>query len=280
LGTPTSAAPSRRVRSRLRAAAPYLALLVTASFLSLALAAEGIRIEVDGGTITLSDAAGTVRQALALARVKLGRTDEVTPALDAPAPADATIHVTRVRYLEETKDAVLPYKTIVRPASREVKPYHPTVTGEGRNGVSRKTFRVKVVDGKDVERVLVSDEVLRDPVHQIVTSRKPMILGSRGAYTGRRTMQMVATAYDPGPGSCGKWADGKTCNGKRAGYGVIAVDPTVIPLGSKLFVPGYGYGIATDVGGAIKGNHVDLGFNSRSGSMKWGKKWVTVQILD
>ena len=65
---------------------------------------------------------------------------------------------------------------------------------------------------------------------------------------------MVATAYDPGPGSCGKYADGITCSGKRAGYGIAAVDPTIIPLGSKLYIEGYGYAIAADVGIDVRGD--------------------------
>jgi 3D (Asp-Asp-Asp) domain-containing protein len=221
-----------------------------------------------------------VRDALADAKVKLDADDEVTPAVDAPVPSDGIIRVSRVQYVQGTVDQKVPYRTLVREASRGNRPYHPTVTGEGRSGLKRVTYRAKVVDGREVERVTVSEEVVRAPVDQVVTSRAPSQLGARGAYTGKRTLRVLSTAYDPGPGSCGAYADGHTCNGKRAGYGVIAVDPQVIPLGAKLFVPGYGYGIAADVGGAIKGYRVDLGFNSRSGSFRWGKKWVELTIVE
>ncbi len=239
-----------------------------------------MRIQVDGRTLTVNTPADTVRDALARAGVELGNDDEVQPALDHEVPEDSAIRVRRVTYSEGKMEAKIPYRTVVRPATKARKPYHPTVTREGRPGLKQIVYRAKLVDGQEVSRATLLETVVREPVHQIVTSRSPSTLGSRGVYAGRRTLTVLTTAYDPGAGSCGKFADGKTCNGKRAGYGIIAVDPKVFPLGIKLFVPGYGYGITADVGGAIKGNRLDLGFNSRSGALKWGKKWVKVTILD
>lgn len=265
--------------------APGLSFLSLAALLSLALSpqaqsATNVRIRVDGRILTLPKTGDTVREAIEEAKITLDRDDEVSPALDAAAPNDGTIQISRVTFKEGSLDEKIPYRTVVRPASRGQNPYHPTVIKEGRNGLKRTTFRIKVVDGREVERVTVGETVVREAENQIVVARKPTQLGSRGAYAGLRTLTVVATAYDPGPGSCGKYADGRTCNGKRAGYGIIAVDPKVFPLGAKLFVPGYGYGIAADVGGAIKGNHIDLGFNSRKGSFAWGKRKVQVTIVD
>lgn len=243
-------------------------------------AAANLRILVDGKTVDVSDSAETVSQALTAAGVHVDSDDLVSPPANAAIPADGKIRVTRVRYTEGTLNAPIRYQTVVRPATRGNRPYHPTVAHEGKNGLKRITYRARIVDGKEVSRETISEEVLREPVHEIVISRNPTSLGSRGAYVGKRTLTLLATAYDPGPGSCGKYANGITCNGKRAGYGIIAVDPKVIPLGSKLLVPGYGYGIAADVGGAIKGNRIDLGFNSRPAAFKWGKKWLKVTIVD
>jgi 3D (Asp-Asp-Asp) domain-containing protein len=235
---------------------------------------------VDGRSVALPSTGDTVRAALADAKVAVDKDDEVTPSLDSPVPNDGTIRVTRVTYQEGSEEQKIPYKIQIQPASKGNRPYHPTVTRDGKNGIRKITWRAKLVDGREVERKTVADEVVREPVNAVVTARQPTQLGSRGAYVGARTITVIATAYDPGPGSCGKYANGQTCNGKRAGYGIIAVDPKVIPLGSKLYVEGYGYGIAADVGGAIKGNHVDLGFNSRSASFGWGKRLVKLQILE
>jgi 3D (Asp-Asp-Asp) domain-containing protein len=277
LGTPNRRA-ARSPRPVNAALVLPLALLLGLSSPSVQ-CATNVRVVVDGQSITVQNAE-TVREALEQARVTLGEDDQVSPAPGRKAPPDGVIRVQRVTFTQGTVDVKVPYKLIVRPATRGNRPYHPTVTAEGRNGLKRVTYRAKMVDGQEVERTTVSETVVREPVHEIVTSRKPATLGSRGAYAGKRTITVLATAYDPGPGSCGKYADGRTCNGKRAGYGIIAVDPKMIPLGTKLFVPGYGFGVAADVGGAIKGNHVDLGFNSRPASFAWGKKWVKVTILD
>lgn len=267
----------------LRALCPaVLALAVGALLFSpgTSWAATNVRIQVDGRILTLPETGETVREALAAAAVTVNADDQVSPALDAPAPQDGLIRISRVTFQEGSLERKIPYRTVVRPASRISNPYHPTITQEGRSGLKRISYRVKLVDGKEQTRTTVSEEVVRKPVDEIVTSRRPAQLASRGAYTGARTLNVLATAYDPGPGSCGKFANGSTCNGKRAGYGIVAVDPKVIPLGSKLHIPGYGYAIAADVGGAIKGNRVDLGFNSRSGSFKWGKRWVRVMIVE
>jgi 3D (Asp-Asp-Asp) domain-containing protein len=245
-----------------------------------ATAAVEIRIEVDGRTVYLSPMEGTVGDAIAASRLSLRRQDRVEPGADRPIPDDGVIRVIRVEFRQEARDARIPYRTVVQSPAAGHRPYHPTVTNEGRDGVKRVHTVLSIENGREVSRMAAGETIVRTPVDQIVTARRPLQLASRGAYSGRRTMRMLATAYDPGPGSCGKWADGVTCNGKRAGYGVVAVDPRIIPLGAKLLVEGYGHGIAADVGGAIKGNRIDLGFNSRSGSFKWGKKWVTVTIID
>lgn len=256
------------------------ALLAILLLGSPTLGGDTLRIRIGRETRTAPADVRTVREALAAAGVMLGPEDEVRPPLNAPPPADGAIRVVRVTWAEETREEPIPYRTVVRPAGPGRRPRHPTVVREGRPGVRRVTFRVRSEDGVPVARMPVSEEVVREPTPQIVVSRNPLTLGSRGAYAGLRTLTVVATAYDPGPGSCGRSADLLTCNGKRAGYGVIAVDPRIIPLGTKLFVPGYGYGIAADVGGAIKGYRIDLGFNSRAGARRWGRRRVTIRIVD
>jgi 3D (Asp-Asp-Asp) domain-containing protein len=57
------------------------------------------------------------------------------------------------------------------------------------------------------------------------------------------------------------------------------VDPKVIPLGTRLFIPGYGYGIAADTGGVIDGNRIDLCYETRAEAMLWGRRTVTITIL-
>jgi len=87
-------------------------------------------------------------------------------------------------------------------------------------------------------------------------------------------LTVEATAYWPDPA----WSNGYTSTGVRAGYGSVAVDPSVIPLGTHLFVPGYGQAVADDTGGAIVGDHIDLCFDSAYQADDWGVHYLTVEI--
>lgn len=91
-----------------------------------------------------------------------------------------------------------------------------------------------------------------------------------------RSMTMNASAYsayDPGNSHY-------TFGGSYLRKGLVAVDPNVIPLGTRLFIPGYGYAVADDIGGAIKGNKIDIAFDTHSEAMQFGRQRITVYILD
>ena len=72
--------------------------------------------------------------------------------------------------------------------------------------------------------------------------------------------------------------DGRTATGAPVGYGVVAVDPSVIPLGTRLTIPGYGEGVAADTGGAIQGATIDLWFPSAAEAAAWGRRTVTITL--
>ncbi|MFB6346677.1 MAG: 3D domain-containing protein [bacterium] len=93
------------------------------------------------------------------------------------------------------------------------------------------------------------------------------------------TIAMLATGYSPHAPSTAPYNDGVSAIGVPAGYGVVAVDPSVIPLGTRLYVEGYGYAIAADVGGEIDGRQIDLCFNTHQNALRFGRKWVKVHIL-
>ena len=80
---------------------------------------------------------------------------------------------------------------------------------------------------------------------------------------------MVATGYA---------LPGNTSSGIPVGPGIVAVDPAVIPLGTRLSIPGYGHGIAADTGGGIRGAHIDLWFSSHAEALAWGRRSVTIGV--
>ena len=101
--------------------------------------------------------------------------------------------------------------------------------------------------------------------------------------TTSRTMTVEATAYCACKICTGKTPDhpayGITASGEKVRPGVIAVDPNVIPLGTKIWVEGYGEAEALDTGGAIKGKIIDVYFPSHQQALEWGRKRVTIKIL-
>jgi len=92
-------------------------------------------------------------------------------------------------------------------------------------------------------------------------------------------MKVEATAYCPASCCCGKYADGITATGADAYTMGVAVDPKVIPLGSTVCIPGYGTVIADDVGGAIKGDKIDVRFRTHQEAREWGRQLRTITIL-
>jgi 3D (Asp-Asp-Asp) domain-containing protein len=88
--------------------------------------------------------------------------------------------------------------------------------------------------------------------------------------SGGRTLNVMAYSY------C---LTGRTASGRYTAPGIVAVDPRVIPLGSKLYIPGYGWGVAADTGGAIVGNKIDVWYPSLGQCYAWGVRNVTIQVF-
>ena len=94
-----------------------------------------------------------------------------------------------------------------------------------------------------------------------------------------KIIDMEATAYSDDVISQGIWV-GQTASGMKPKEGIVAVDPSVIPLGTELYVEGYGDALAGDTGGAIKGNRIDLFMNSRGQALAYGRKNIKVRIKE
>jgi 3D (Asp-Asp-Asp) domain-containing protein len=94
-------------------------------------------------------------------------------------------------------------------------------------------------------------------------------ISAPGTSQSGRTLAVVATGYS---------LAGNTSTGVPVGYGIVAVDPSVIALGTKMTIPGYGEGVAADTGGAIAGAHIDLWFPTEAEALAWGSRTVTVTL--
>lgn len=89
-----------------------------------------------------------------------------------------------------------------------------------------------------------------------------------------------APVYDYGPSKGKPKKVGVTASGAVAAHGTVAADPKVFKFGARLSIPGYGIGRVEDVGGAIRGRHIDIWFPSHAEAIKWGRRWLKVEVVE
>ncbi|HLS91424.1 MAG TPA: G5 domain-containing protein [Limnochordia bacterium] len=246
--------------------------------------ARGTRVAllVDGQRLELVIPYGTVRDALVRGEVRMGPMDRVVPVRETPLEDGMEIRVIRVTQQEVVERESIPFRTL-RWADPHLAKGEERIIREGKEGILETRVLLTYENGELAHRQVIATEVVQEPVAQIIgegTREAAKVLETAtGSYRYVDVLEMEATAYYPGPESTGQWADGYTYTGLKAGKGVVAVDPSVIPLGTRLYVPGYGEAIAADIGGAIKGYRIDLGFDTYEEAIQFGRQKVKVYIL-
>ena len=245
------------------------------SYVGLIFVARNTLVYDDQSVHHYSFLKGTVRDLLSQYKVEVSSKDIVTPPLEQTIRWGQKVRIVRVKESFEKKtesvNFVLDWKRQTSKNLRKVE------IQDGHQ--ESKTWFVKRVfhDGKEVEAQESPKKVKKTSVQKLV------LLNSRGKpetiydLSKARKVAVVATAYwvgDPKvPGTI-------TYSGHKVERGLIAVDPKVIPLGWRLYVPGYGYAYSSDTGSAIIGKRIDLFVESKQASKKWEYTKETVYLLE
>lgn len=198
-----------------------------------------------------------------------------------------------------SEDVLVAYKTVseteevsyntVKRLNASLEAGSTVTVREGVEGEKTVKYRVKYENGLEVSREELEEYVTKAPLDKIVEYGNKNATANSPVNTGKLNYKYVieckATAYDMSAEENGGYA-GQTATGVPLDKGVIAVDPKVIPLGSRVYVEAldgswsYGYAVAADTGGAIKGNRVDLCYRTRSECIQFGRRPCRVYVLD
>jgi len=242
------------------------------------------QITVDGHSYATRTRCDAVAELLREEGIVLGPMDRVHPTPETPLRAGMSIQVIRITTLDLKTKVPIPYQHLQEAdPSRELDDYY---LRPGKEGAKEQVTRVTYEDGKEVRRVFLGERVAREPVDQVLYYGTRIVVRALQTPEGPaeywRRIRVLATHYYPS--TCDKAPDhpeyGITYTGKRATRGIIAVDPRLIPLHTRLYVPGYGFGAAEDIGGAIKGRHIDVCFDDADqGKGLWDTHYVDVYLL-
>ncbi len=151
------------------------------------------------------------------------------------------------------------------------------ILDQGADGQITKTIKITLYEGEEYSREAVSTQK-EEPKDKIILRGTKIVWRTLDTDSGQvkywRKIHVWATHYDSHCPGCDEW----TAIGLHAGKGVIAVDPKVIKLGTRVYVPGYGSATAGDTGGSIKGNIIDLGFDDVR-TAGWSARFIDIYLL-
>ncbi|QFT87110.1 Cell wall-binding protein YocH precursor [Bacillus sp. THAF10] len=218
--------------------------------------------------------------------IAVNKLDRVEPSLEELVAKDSVVKITRVEKVTDVVEEPIDFAVVTRNDSNLDKGKEKVVQ-EGKAGTVANHYEVILENGKEVSRELVKTETVKESLDRVVAvgtksppPPKPQQVVSRSTASSSKEFYVTATAYTAYCNGC----SGVTTTGinlrTNPDVKVIAVDPSVIPLGTKVYVEGYGYAVAGDTGGAIKGHKIDVFFADKDSAYRWGRKKVKIKVLD
>jgi 3D (Asp-Asp-Asp) domain-containing protein len=208
--------------------------------------------------------------------------DDAVSALETAKAATATDR-TVVTQARRSRARYLGLQQRLAARAQKLRGLEANVSATARGLASAKAERISYLQQLAAQRSLnkaqigslesqaqaIAAQARRVVVEQAASARTAAPIASTPTTDGAGTMTVTATAYT---------LPGHTATGAPVGYGVVAVDPSVIPLGTRMSIPGYGEGVAADTGGAVQGAVIDLWFPTSAQAAAWGRQTVTITL--
>ncbi|MCA9972432.1 MAG: DUF348 domain-containing protein [Anaerolineales bacterium] len=224
-----------------------------------------LSIAVDGRFIQTRSYHTNALDVLAEVGVGLVGEDFTRPGPDVPLKPNDTIQVIRVTEDFRVADAPIPFQTVWQ-GTDELDLDQKAVISYGQPGIMRQRLRIRYENGIQVGETVDGEWVAREPINEVIGYGTRITIGvvdtPEGPREYWRVVRMRATSYTPASSgkSPGDPGYGVTASGVPAGFGVVAIDRSVVPFRSHVFVPGYGVAFAGDTGGGVRGRWIDLGY--------------------
>lgn len=236
------------------------------------LRSHNVELYVDGYYYNFETTAKNIENAIEEKGISLGKHDQITPSLEERILKDESIKIIRVEIKTETKEIEIPYESI-REDNYNMELGTMEVSRKGVNGLKQESWKLVYYDGQLVKETLLESTIASEPISEIIQMGQGNVI-SRGGVDFRysKEVEVVATAYTH--------TGNRTATGVMPTRGIIAVDTSVFPFGTKLYIEDYGLAVASDTGGAIKGNKIDLFMESGSEARQWGVRNVKAYILE
>ena len=252
--------------------------------------AKPVTVTADGKTKNVLLPYGTVEEALIMGGVKLGKEDILDVKRDKDIEKVDAVTIQRVTYRNETVTESVPYDK-VKENSDELDLGETEIGTEGKDGEKAVVKKVKYIDGERDSSETIAEKIIKKPVDEVtlVGTRGAGSTGGAGTFTDENGVEVSykykltgsGTAYTAAPGA-------STSTGAAVYEGGVAVNPNLIPYGSKLYIVStdgsrtYGYATAVDTGGALMDGSaiVDCFYFSYDACMSWGRRDVNVYVIE
>ena len=232
---------------------------------------------VDGQEIEVNSSQSNVQGVLDENEIEYDSNYVISEDLDTSLKDGMKIEVKQVEKKTIIETEEIPYDTVVKKDKSLLKG-ETRVSQKGKKGVKELVYEVVYEDGQPISKILLEENIITKAKNKIIKkgTKEKEKTESKKKSTSKNSLgkkiTVSATAYS---------GDGITATGTVPRWGIIAVDPTIIPYGTKVYIPQFNeYFIAEDCGGGIKGNKIDIFMNSESQCDNWGKRNIDIYIVE